>query len=79
MKKLMTVTMMAVQAAIFALPMTAHADVAHVDPTVQPAPQVAPHLTVAPEVRLTFSGAQTQAGSLRPPAIQPVIRLPLPR
>jgi hypothetical protein len=51
MKKLMLMATIAAQAAILALPMAAHADVAKVQPTIAPAPQVAPYLNVNPEVR----------------------------
>ena len=77
MKKLMT--MMAAQALMLTVPMAAHADV-QADPTVAPAPRVAPvaapHTTLAPGIRLPLSDARMQTSALDR-RIQPVLPLPL--
>jgi len=77
MKKLLT--LVAAQAVMLTIPMAAHADV-QADPTVSPAPQVAPvaapQITLAPRSNLPFSGTGMH-GAGAGPTIEPVFRLPV--
>ena len=77
MKKL--ITLMAAPALMLTLSTAAHADV-QANPTVTPAPQVAPvaapQITLAPSIHLPLPAALMRPAALGP-TVEPVFRLPV--